>query len=135
MLFRSTPPTLYIASGLGRLGGALFDSSYNLLYGIFLMVTDSIILFNNFVWPNVKRGSAVPPAFSPHSPPNPFKMPATWIICLLARLLGKQAPDWLVRWATWGGVGCGGDWGLAQAPRTTDSRGPCPALNALANHG
>ncbi|KAG8775147.1 hypothetical protein FRC12_001647 [Ceratobasidium sp. 428] len=31
--------------------------------------------------------------------------------------------------------GYGGRWGEYQAPRPGDARSPCPAINALANHG
>ena len=34
-----------------------------------------------------------------------------------------------------GNPGFGGKWPEYIPPKPTDSRGPCPALNALANHG
>ncbi|KAK4705104.1 arylsulfate sulfotransferase, partial [Phenoliferia sp. Uapishka_3] len=105
------------------------------VFVVILMGTDAIFFTANLVSPKLKHGAAVPPSFSPTAPPSIFKMPGTWLLCMVARFFGHNVPDWLERWTVWGGIGYDGDWGEMQAPTPTDSRGPCPALNSLANHG
>ncbi|PWN50509.1 Cloroperoxidase, partial [Violaceomyces palustris] len=80
----------------------------------------------------------IPAAFSSTSPPPFLQAPLTNLLCRLAGFLdynGIQKPDWLHVWTDWRGVGHRGEWGFPETPHPDDSRGPCPALNAMASHG
>ena len=80
----------------------------------------------------------IPTAFSPEQPPNFFHAPLTCILCHAAAIVGTETrycPNWLRWWSHWQGHGYHGKWSTPLWPEDTDSRGPCPALNAMANHG
>lgn len=51
----------------------------------------------------------------------------------VANLLAPKKPEGQVVDA--GKPGHGGRWPAYQPPQPSDSRSPCPALNAMANHG
>lgn len=102
----------------------------------FLQTIDFIIFALNFILSPFPAGRVVPHQFSPGSPPHFFDRPGPWFLCVAAGWLGKgQAPNWLWNWATYPGLGAGGDWGEPVRPnlgKDKDSRSPCPAIKSVA---
>ncbi|KAL8291808.1 hypothetical protein RQP46_002066 [Phenoliferia psychrophenolica] len=62
---RLTPNIFLLPSAMLRLGGAAFSMVYTVIYGIALMAVDSVVFFNNLVWPGLARGSALIGPFMP----------------------------------------------------------------------
>ncbi|KAH9821491.1 hypothetical protein DFH28DRAFT_1092545 [Melampsora americana] len=102
-----------------------------------LEVTDRFITFLNIISPNQAVNQNVPKPFSPESPPPFCEHPFVYMICLLAWIIGPDlSPDWLNQWSVWKGIGPDGRWAEVNLYEAKNgSRSPCPALNALANHG
>ncbi|EGG06162.1 uncharacterized protein MELLADRAFT_87309 [Melampsora larici-populina 98AG31] len=102
-----------------------------------LDVADWFIAFLNIISPNQPVDQNVPKPFSPESPPPFFEHPFIYLICLLAWIIGPDlSPDWLNQWSVWKGLGPDGRWAEVNLYEAKEgSRSPCPALNALANHG
>ncbi|PLW08604.1 hypothetical protein PCANC_21797 [Puccinia coronata f. sp. avenae] len=104
---------------------------------VFLTIADVLYVGLNLVTPARTRENVIPLPFSPHSPPPFSDHPFIFALCKLSLWLGPHAPQWILEWATWDGLLPDGYWPAVD--RNLDlqrtSRSPCPALNALANHG
>uniref|UniRef100_A0A0K3C574 BY PROTMAP: gi/472588368/gb/EMS25840.1/ chloroperoxidase-like protein [Rhodosporidium toruloides NP11] gi/647396159/emb/CDR38182.1/ RHTO0S03e05270g1_1 [Rhodosporidium toruloides] n=1 Tax=Rhodotorula toruloides TaxID=5286 RepID=A0A0K3C574_RHOTO len=100
-----------------------------------LHASDLVLLLLNLVSPSRKGRDVSPPAFSPSNPPSFTDYPFLWALCKTANWLGKDwSPEWLWSWTHWSGLLRKGK--ISQPMYEEGwSRSPCPALNALANHG
>ncbi|GAA5888551.1 hypothetical protein JCM5296_001067 [Sporobolomyces johnsonii] len=103
-----------------------------ILFVFVLHTVDLVLFLLNLVTPSKKKGTVVPRGFSPARPPPWTEMPIVFMLCSVARVLGKErSPDWLWQWTNWRGIGHNGNWGDSRLEPGW-SRSPCPALNALA---
>ncbi|GAA5967176.1 hypothetical protein JCM11641_000462 [Rhodosporidiobolus odoratus] len=131
----SIPPALLLFSGLQRLAVSTLRLAQ---VGVFILVlhsVDLILFLLNFMTPSKRYLAVTPHGFSPTRPPPFAERPVVWLLCAIARRLGeKRSPDWLWAWTHWQGIGARGAWGDSHLEQGA-SRSPCPALNALANHG
>lgn len=107
------------------------------LFIILLTLTDLIFVVLNFITTSRTNETVIPPAFSPASPPPFSDHPFIHCLCKLTFWLGEDAPEWMQEWSRWDGIMLDGRWPPVNRKLDLDqiSRCPCPALNALANHG
>ncbi|GAA5937807.1 hypothetical protein JCM10213_001899 [Rhodosporidiobolus nylandii] len=151
---KSVPPALLLFSGLQRAvsivrilsellsltcSGSQTTATLQLLrLALFLLVlhaVDVVLFLLNLVWPAKVQGSGAPRGFAPDRPPLVSHHPFLWLLCFAARKLGRErSPAWLWAYSHWRGIGHRGAWGESYLEKGA-SRSPCPALNALANHG
>ncbi|KAG0151622.1 hypothetical protein CROQUDRAFT_36573 [Cronartium quercuum f. sp. fusiforme G11] len=133
----ATAAVKFIISAINR----ILSSLYHLLHTVAILGTlqilDLFIFILNISTPLIASNQTVSKPFSPDRPPQFSEHPFIWMTCCLARLLGPDlSPEWLKWWSVWDGVCEDGKWKEAKMDDATQvSRGPCPGLNALANHG
>lgn len=130
-------PLLSILAGFKKILSSLLNALYLLIFVLLLIAFDLVISILNLLTPSLSANQTVPKTFSPDRPPQLGESPILFLLCNLAKILGpEQCPTWLKWWSKWDGITAKGSW---REPKKTDlddvSRSPCPALNALANHG
>ncbi|GAA5874034.1 hypothetical protein JCM1840_006125 [Sporobolomyces johnsonii] len=126
------PPSMMLLSYLERFGRLTLFLAQVILFVFVLHTVDLVLFLLNLVTPSKKKGTVVPRGFSPARPPPWTEMPIVFMLCSVARVLGKErSPDWLWQWTNWRGIGHNGNWGDSRLEPGW-SRSPCPALNALA---
>lgn len=114
----------------------LFHLTQALALILVLTFADLIITILNVLTPSRRIGQTVPLPFSPDRPPPFFEYPFTNVMCQVAKVLGPECPEWLRIWSVWDGIYLDGKWKEVNVEEANNgSRSPCPALNALANHG
>ncbi|KAH9814557.1 hypothetical protein DFH28DRAFT_1082765 [Melampsora americana] len=114
----------------------LFHLTQSLVLILCLTFADLLITIFNLIIPSRPIHQTVPLPFSPDKPPPFVRYPFTNLICQLAKVLGPESPHWLRVWSVWDGVYLDGKWKEVNVEEANNgSRSPCPALNALANHG
>ncbi|BGP14550.1 hypothetical protein JCM10213v2_002499 [Rhodosporidiobolus nylandii] len=132
---KSVPPALLLFSGLQRATTATLQLLRLALFLLVLHAVDVVLFLLNLVWPAKVQGSGAPRGFAPDRPPLVSHHPFLWLLCFAARKLGRErSPAWLWAYSHWRGIGHRGAWGESYLEKGA-SRSPCPALNALANHG
>ncbi|GAA5931617.1 hypothetical protein JCM1841_004728 [Sporobolomyces salmonicolor] len=126
------PPSMIVLSYLERVGRVTLFLAQFILFVFVLHTTDFVLFLLNIVTPSKAKGTVVPRGFSPARPPPVTEMPVVFLLCAVARMLGKErSPDWIWQWTNWRGIGHSGDWGDSRLEPGW-SRSPCPAINALA---
>ncbi|GAA5961114.1 hypothetical protein JCM21900_002805 [Sporobolomyces salmonicolor] len=126
------PPSRIALSYLERVGRVTLFLAQFILFVFVLHTTDFVLFLLNIVTPSKTKGTVVPRGFSPARPPPVTEMPVVFLLCAVARMLGKErSPDWIWQWTNWRGIGHSGDWGDSRLEPGW-SRSPCPAINALA---
>ncbi|KAG0139664.1 hypothetical protein CROQUDRAFT_726489 [Cronartium quercuum f. sp. fusiforme G11] len=129
----------FISAALKRITSSMFNLLVSLIFIVLLTLSDLFITFFNLLIPSRDLHETVPKPFSAEEPPSVFEHPFIYLLCKLANLYDPhQKPEWIKFWSTWDGIDHDGNWGevkVGKLKKENYSRSPCPAINALANHG
>ncbi|ORY88809.1 hypothetical protein BCR35DRAFT_350729 [Leucosporidium creatinivorum] len=138
---RIVSPWMFPLSGGWRMLSALGKLTFTILFILVLHTVDTAIFLVNLVWPSRSAEALVPGRYSPENPPPFSQRPLTWVLCCLESFLGDGlTPTWITYITHWEGIGHDGRWEHSfetppQGEGAMWSRCPCPAINAMANHG
>ncbi|SCV71237.1 BQ2448_2825 [Microbotryum intermedium] len=133
-------PTLFITNPLPQFGYSWSQLQRTIYYDILTWIDSVLFVLNLIPFTSKPADDVVPKAFSPDRPPSLVHMPVAWAMCALAKMAPTQVSEseFVKQWSRWTGIGHAGHWKTSFAPPHFpggDSRCPCPALNAMANHG